>query len=359
MNVSNQQIPSDLIRAFENDPNAMIPLLPGESYHIGYEPLTEELAFSHPVQGSPATFNANPLGTAMNISPIRIPRGQLSSDRIVKLIHKFINCTNGADIQLPKHKHVPDVMSLMPTRALYYAKLRYALYGGDTVFLTIYVQACKYRNDEYIQVSVDYNRGLRAVGRLFSENLKNYLESDGSVFTRVGWHDRKGIVACGSDIMAEITGETGYVHQRIKKYSAVDEVQFDAPPVLSLMMPEPETEEELPPTLHSPSKPPPSVSLENHSIPTLILRSGIVQKPTLTRDSNAIKEPLNDNNVTLNQCQEIDAMFSIYSPSKPPSLENHSIPTLILRSGIVHNEANLPGPYIDPLNPPSVSQENH
>ena len=71
------------------------------------------------------------------------------------------------------------------------------------------------------------------------------------------------------------------------------------------------------PYAHSPSKPPPSVSLENHSIPTLILRSGIVQ----TTNSE----------FSFSECHGY-----WHSPSKPPSSKNHSIPPLILRSGIAH-----------------------
>ena len=68
--------------------------------------------------------------------------------------------------------------------------------------------------------------------------------------------------------------------------------------------------------LHSPSKPP---SYENHSIPPLILRSGIVHN----------WKDIGDDWI------QIVGKPPTHSPSKPPSYENHSIPTLILRSGIV------------------------
>ncbi len=260
----------------------MVPLLSGESYHIGYEPLTEDLAFSRPVTVS--SFDSSKVtGFMVGALPIRIPRGKIPCDRIVQLIHKFINCTNGAEIIMPKYHIVPDVKTVMPMRAIYYAKLRYALFGGDTAFLTIHVQACKSRDGEYVEVSIDYNRGMRSIVGLFSDNLRVYLESDGSVFNRVRAQDRRGILATGYDIMAEDTGDTGYVHHQIKKYSAIDECihsVFDAPK-LSLMMPEPEPEPEEDPV--------------------------VLPKPKLSRDS-ATGESLNQYNVN---CQEIDDAFSI------------------------------------------------
>lgn len=322
MNVLNQQIISpahptmsatDLLRAFENDPNDMPPLLYGESYHIGYEPLTEELAFSHPIIGS-HQFNAA-MGNTNSIGQIRLPRGQLTCDRIVKLIHKFINCTKGISVQLPKFQRVMDINSIMPKRALYYSNIRYALYGGDTAFFTIHMQAYKYKEDqvykEYVQIDVNFNLGIRSMRKLLTDNLRVYLESNGSVFNRVGGVDRRNILPSEDDIECEYTGDTGFVRppQFIKKYSAVDEgvnSVFDAPPkpfahsslsnrqVLSLKMPEPEPE--LSPPL---------------------------SKPKLTRmtnDTAAAAAPKSNH-----QCNEIDAMFSI------------------------SNEANMVGPSIDPL----------
>jgi len=216
MNANNNNQPNNI----ETDPNAMIPLLPGESYHIGYEGITEDLAFNprHVGSGSPS-FDPSAPKRQHEYMPIRIPRGRISCDRLVMLIHKFITLTRGAVKKVPKHELSAVDMIDRPRRSLYYANIRYSVLFGDTCELTVRMNAYKYRDEEYVQVTVDYNRGLSSVLVIFLENLRTYLESDGAVFRRVDARDvRKIDVSEEDDLIEENDGDT----QRIRMKPSED-----------------------------------------------------------------------------------------------------------------------------------------
>lgn len=328
MNANNNNQPNNI----ETDPNAMIPLLPGESYHIGYEGITEDLAFNprHVGSGSPP-FDPSAPKRQHEYMPIRIPRGRISCDRLVMLIHKFITLTRGAVKKVPKHELSAVDMIDRPRRSLYYANIRYSVLFGDTCELTVRMNAYKYRDEEYVQVTVDYNRGLSSVLVIFLENLRTYLESDGAVFRRVDARDvRKIDVSEEDDLIEENDGDTQRIRMKpsedLKRketyagsaanphpaylaspaayrehYAKLNATKsaptvsifntqpaFSLMPKLSLVMPEPEPDQE-----------------EDPALPI----------PVLTRSTNAAPENvIPSNNLSY---QDIDAMLSIVGGDVP------------------------------------------
>jgi len=256
--------PTKPIYRIENDPNAMITMLPGESLHIGYDAFTETEAFEPENVGRGSKSKE----ICQELLPIRIPRGKIDSNRLAHLIHKFISCTEGAEKILPKFS--PDrkgLLSRLPKKSLYHAFVRYSVFAGDTSIFTLQMEAFKYgEEEEYLEVSAVQNRGLGTVTRLFLNNLREYLESDGAVFNIVENRDSDSIeVWEDDDLINENYGSAVTIRSKPSKIKqdatppefAIKPIQFPTPKPdnqfvlppphtskLSLMMPEPDPESE-------------------------------------------------------------------------------------------------------------------
>jgi hypothetical protein len=188
----------------ENDPTAMIPLLPGESLHVGYIPLTEEEAFNIKTKYNLALISqlgSNPTGL-----PILIPREKIPHERLLGLIHKFISCTPGATILMPKYTDPRRC----PTKALYYASIRYCLYNGLTTYMTVHMTAISQKGEDQYHIEVICNYGQRAVKNQFIENLRIFLDSDGATFIRATHRDTRVDYDQEEEFDNEDNGETGY-----------------------------------------------------------------------------------------------------------------------------------------------------
>jgi len=238
----------------ESDPNFIMPMLPGESLHIGYDAFTETEAFApeNVGRGYPQTNSTE------RYQPIRIPRGKIDSSRLAHLIHKFISCTEGAEKMLPKFSlNRRNWLSRLPKKSLYHAFVRYSLFAGDTSIFTLQMEAFKYRDEadeEYLEIGVVQNRGLGTVTRIFLKNLREYLESDGAVFNEVENRDSDSIkVWEEDDLISENYGSAVTIRSKPRKDPSVikPENQFVLPPIpppqppkLSLVMPDPEPDPE-------------------------------------------------------------------------------------------------------------------
>jgi len=184
----------------ENDPTAMIPLLPGESLHVGYIPLTEEEGFKIKTIYRSDLYS-QPIGL-----PIVIPREKIPHERLLGLIHKFISCTPGATILMPKYTD----SRRGPTKALYYANIRYCLYNGLTSYMNVHMTAISQNGEDHYRIDVICNYGQRAVKNKFIENLRIFLDSDGATFIRATLRDTPVDYDQEEEFDNEDNGETGY-----------------------------------------------------------------------------------------------------------------------------------------------------
>lgn len=282
----------------KTDPNAMIPLLPGESYHLGYEPIAEELAFDPPYIIFELPFVTNSMFKPK--FPIRIPRGRISHERLVMLIHKFISCTRGATRLVPKNPMATEremLVAPMPSKSLYYTNIRYCMTYGETAYITIQMHGIKVDEREYLQVTTTVTRGLGMVEGLFLKNLTDFLESDGTVFNVVTGRELSGIMAQEDDELDnEINGDAARIFIKPSKQQANDPPK---PPKLSLIMPEPEPE------------PAPTTSCPE-----------FLAMPTLVRTTNADHDCKMDSTFyTIQKYQtDIDSLFTISGESYGKSI---------------------------------------
>lgn len=201
------------IYRIEDDPTAMIPLLPGETYHIGYIPFSEEEAFAKASIGINSPFKK--LSPLARNRPIIIKRSATNAERLIMLIHKFIYCTCGAERIMPKHDfhHIP--------RSLLYYKLRYMIANGYYSLLSLDMQAENNSGEEVFEITVSLTYGFASVHSAFVNNLKTFIESDGKIFVRAKMRDIIGELDDDQeeDYGNDYNGQTGYVRQLKHKVS--------------------------------------------------------------------------------------------------------------------------------------------
>jgi len=310
----------------KTDPNAMIPLLPGESYHLGYEPIGEELAFDPPYIIFELPFVTNSMFKPK--FPIRIPRGRISHERLVMLIHKFISCTRGATRLVPKNPMATEremLVAPMPRKSLYYANIRYCMTYGETAYITIQMHGIKVDAREYLQVTTTVTRGLGMVEGLFLKNLTDFLESDGTVFNVVTGHELSGIMAQEDDELDnEINGDAAriFIKPSEQQAYAQSSFSFDAPAshllkISDLLPSFTSHSKSVNPIVSDPPKPP-KLSLimpEPEPEPALLM-------PALVRTTNADHDCKMDSTFyTIQKYQtDIDSLFTISGESYGKSI---------------------------------------
>jgi len=149
-------------------PDTMIPLLPGESLHVGYVPIPEEEAFERAAD--------NPFHEyALSISHFRIPRGKLSVERLATLIHRFASINHTVDVLVPKREFVNGGAR----RAIYETKISHR---WNRHCATIVVRVLALKNPYELAVCVDRMCGSVTAHRMFLHTLEQYITSEGQSY---------------------------------------------------------------------------------------------------------------------------------------------------------------------------------
>lgn len=146
-------------------PDVMIPLLPGESIHLGYTPISEEDAF--------ATKRVFPLRLA--VSHFRIPRGKVSVDRVITLIHRFTAINDAVDVIVPKRENINSE----PAKHLYKSKVAHTWRQRRA---TIGIQLFALPESDEFAVEVNREYGSVTAHRMFFHTLEKYVLSDGQFY---------------------------------------------------------------------------------------------------------------------------------------------------------------------------------
>ena len=147
-----------------DEPDEMIPLLPGESIHLGYIPIDEDAAFRHEL-----------LPHQISITHFRMPRGKITFERLSSLIHKFISINLAVDVLVPKREWVNDVVK----RLIYQTKVVHTWRSHSAI---IVVRVLALASTDEIVVNVDRFQGSVTAHRMFFHTLEQYVLSDGRAY---------------------------------------------------------------------------------------------------------------------------------------------------------------------------------
>lgn len=150
-------------------PETMIPLLPGESIHVGYVPISEEEAFERTAVDNPF------LEFALSISHFRIPRGKLSVEQLSTLIHRFTSINRAVDVLVPKREFVNGG----DRRAIYESKV---MHTWKSHCATIVVRVLALKDPYELAVCVDRLCGSVTAHRMFLHTLEQYITSEGQSY---------------------------------------------------------------------------------------------------------------------------------------------------------------------------------
>jgi hypothetical protein len=159
------------------DPTQMIPVKPGQSIHLGYEPISEEDAFLI-AKRKPSPFSLIGLNQQMMI---RVLRENTTAERLIQLIYKFNYINHTISIVVPKE----EFLNCPPQKSLFRCKI---IFCNTTIHIEILAtSAPNFDLDEFIIWTNRLNGSTRAHKILF-ENLKKYIEADGNMDPRFGYH---------------------------------------------------------------------------------------------------------------------------------------------------------------------------
>ena len=151
-----------------NNPLGELPLLPGESIHIGYIPMSEVDAFA--VQPK-----IQPLLAA---SHFRIDRSEISAERIAELIHRFISINDAVERLVPKREY----LNLEPGKRLYEAKVTHSWREEHaTIQVSLIALRCQGEPDEFA-VNVNRLRGSVTAHLMFFHTLEQYVKNRGQTY---------------------------------------------------------------------------------------------------------------------------------------------------------------------------------
>ena len=152
-----------------SEPETMIPLLPGESIHIGYIPISEEEAFDRAAVDNPFQEYA------LSISHFRIPRGKLSVEKLSQLIHRFVSINLAVNVLVPKREWINDT----PRHAIYETKV---VHTWKSHCATINVRVLALKDPYELAICVDRLCGSVTAHRMFLHTLEQYITSEGQSY---------------------------------------------------------------------------------------------------------------------------------------------------------------------------------
>lgn len=146
-----------------HEPMYEVPLVAGESIHLGYTHITEERAFVNPpqIKFAPTVFDW--------------PRTELSCDGTIRIIRKFV-WANDAFFLVPK----PNTSNSM-REAIYDSLVAYTDNIGRHVRISISLHAHKRDSTDIIVLDAHVVQGETRAFNKFHDRLKLYIESRGEI----------------------------------------------------------------------------------------------------------------------------------------------------------------------------------
>lgn len=154
-----------------SEPDTMIPLLPGESIHLGYIPISEEDAF--------AKAKSNPYYgeymESLSRSHFRVSRGKLSLEKLTALIHRFTSINLAVDVLVPKREWINSATR----RAIYETKVVHT-WKSHRAIIMVRILAVK-DPDEFV-IYVERYQGSVTAHRMFLHTLEQYITSEGQSY---------------------------------------------------------------------------------------------------------------------------------------------------------------------------------
>jgi len=173
--------PATPISSLLREPNADLPLAMGESIHMGYRPITEEIAFQNPFVVRPTTIGFDWL------------RHELSCDMAISFIRKFV-WANDAYFLVPKSTDEK------PRELIYEAWVTHRDKYNRTIRVELALKAFKPSSkrdmaadgsEERIFLSVVLSGGEYTLFNKFYSALKCYVESRGTADPQIHYRDQK------------------------------------------------------------------------------------------------------------------------------------------------------------------------
>lgn len=152
--------------------NYEVPMSLGESVHIGYNPITEEEAFS----------KTHLKEFVQLTSGFDWARGEMSCERAIALIRKFVWANNS-------YFSIPKPTQFVLREAIYETMVSYTDTAGRHVCMRVDLHVAKYVNkvaadklaNERIVLETNYLFGEYRAFNQFYKYLRFYIESDGTI----------------------------------------------------------------------------------------------------------------------------------------------------------------------------------
>jgi len=148
-----------------------IPLLPGESIHLGYIPMTEEEAFSS--KRAPLI----PPQMTLPFSHFRMDREDIDINELAGIIHRFISINDAVERLVPKREYI----NVEPGKRLYEAKVTHS-WRNHHATIQVSVIAIPAHGPKYIdEYAISVNRlcGSVTAHRMFFHTLEQHVQSYG------------------------------------------------------------------------------------------------------------------------------------------------------------------------------------
>jgi len=151
-----------------------IPLLPGESIHLGYMPMTEEQAF----EANPAPLV--PPQMTLSVSHFRMARDDVEVYELVTLIHRFIAINDAVERLVPKRQYI----NYEPGKRLYKAKVTHSWRNHHATILVSIIALPASSQEERDEFAIDVRRlhGSVTAHRMFFHTLEQYVQSYGQSY---------------------------------------------------------------------------------------------------------------------------------------------------------------------------------
>lgn len=148
-----------------------IPLLPGESIHLGYTPMTEEEAFSS--KRAPLI----PPQMTLSVSHFRMARDDISVDELAEIIHRFIAINDAVERLVPKRQYI----NMEPGKRLYEAKVTHSWRNHHATIQVSVIALPANGSEESDEYAVNVNRlcGSVTAHRMFFHTLEQHVQSYG------------------------------------------------------------------------------------------------------------------------------------------------------------------------------------
>lgn len=149
-----------------------IPLLPGESIHIGYTPMTEEQAF--------AAKPTIPPQMTLPVSHFRMAREDVDVDELVGIIHRFIAINDAVERLVPKRQYI----NCEPGKRLYETKVLHSWRNHRATIQVSIIALPAHGSEEIDEYAVSANRlcGSVTAHRMFFHTLEQYVQSYGHTY---------------------------------------------------------------------------------------------------------------------------------------------------------------------------------